>query len=89
MAAQQILVLFVQVRILVGQLRKPDFTSGFLFIWINPKFLLFHTQISPKKEGFPVHEKWKAQVLDSTDYYSNTSMSIRVPCVFTTGAELH
>jgi len=22
--------------------------------------LLFHTQISPKKEGFPVHEKWKA-----------------------------
>ena len=31
MAAQQILVLFVQVRILVGQLRKPDFTSGFLF----------------------------------------------------------
>ena len=64
MAAQQILVLFVQVRILVGQLRKPDFTSGFLFLRINPKFLLFHTQISPKKEGFPVHEKWKAQVLD-------------------------
>jgi hypothetical protein len=60
MAAQQILVLFVQVRILVGQLRKPDFTSGFLFIWINPKFLLFHTKISPKKEGFPVHKKWKA-----------------------------
>jgi len=45
---------------LVGQLRKPDFTSGFLFLRINPKFLLFHTKISPKKEGFPVHKKWKA-----------------------------
>jgi hypothetical protein len=22
--------------------------------------LLFHTKISPKKEGFPVHKKWKA-----------------------------
>ena len=32
MAAQQILVLFVQVRILVGQLWKPDVKSGFIFI---------------------------------------------------------
>ena len=89
MAAQQILVLFVQVRILVGQLREgvqkvfgtldlfvslleteikyPILQGGILpfwtpslFIWINPKFLLFHTKISPKKEGFPVHKKWKA-----------------------------
>ena len=89
MAAQQILVLFVQVRILVGQLRKPDFTSGFLFLRINPKFLLFYTKISPIKRAFRFMKSGKPQVLEKYRYYSNTSMSIRVPCVFTTGAELH
>ena len=64
MAAQQILVLFVQVRILVGQLRKPDFTSGFLFLRINPKFLLFYTKISPIKRAFRFMKSGKPQVLE-------------------------
>ena len=42
-----------------------------------------------KKRAFRFMKSGKPRYLISTDYYSNTSMSIRVPCVFTTGAELH